>query len=119
MNEPATIVELTGRVRAFADAREWSQFHDPKNLAMALTSEVGELAALFRWVNNADADIFARDSTNRTRIALELGDVGILLLLLCDRMGISLADVVVEKLQLNGVKYPVERSKGRSEPPTE
>mgnify|MGYP001603576259 CR=1 FL=1 len=119
MNEPATITELTTQVRAFADAREWSQFHDPKNLAMALTSEAGELAALFRWVPNADADIFAGDSANRTRITLELGDVGILLLLLCDRVGVSLAAAVVGKLQLNGAKYPVERSKGRSEPPTE
>lgn len=111
-------VSLASAVRKFADDREWSGFHDPKNLAMALASEAGELLAILRWVANADADDFARAPENAVRIRHELADVGILLLLLCDRIGITLEDAIREKLKLNALKYPIAQSRGRSERPT-
>jgi hypothetical protein len=60
VNELQSLVSAVG---SFADERDWNQFHDPKNLAMALSSEAGELAAIFRWIDNADADAFARKHT--------------------------------------------------------
>lgn len=111
------IEELEEQVLAFADARDWSQFHDPKNLIMALASEVGELSDLFRWVPNATADDAAREEPRRSALAAELGDVGILLLLLCRRTGFRLSDVVSRKLEQNERNYPIDGAKGHAERP--
>jgi dCTP diphosphatase len=110
---------LAERVKCFAHERDWAQFHDAKNLAMALGSEVGELMAVLRWTPNAAANEFVLRPENRRRIMEELGDIGILLLLLCDRLGTALDEVVEDKLRLNSAKYPVERSRGRSDPPAD
>lgn len=109
--------DVRRRLREFVEARHWDQFHDPKNLVMALTSEVGELAAEYRWVSNAESDSISRTEPARGRIVAEIGDVGILLLLLCDRLGVELADAVDEKLKLNELRYPLELSKGRASRP--
>lgn len=109
--------ELGQRVVAFAREREWAQFHDPKNLVMALSSEVGELNDVLRWVRNENADAAVRCDPSRTAMIDEIGDLGILLLLLCDRVGVKLDEAVVRKLEINGAKYPVERSKGRPDRP--
>lgn len=109
--------DLRRRLRDFVEARQWSQFHDPKNLVMALTSEVGELAAEYRWVSNSESDQLSDTEPTRGRIIAEIGDVGILLLLLCDRLGVELSDAVEEKLRANELRYPVELSRGRSSRP--
>jgi dCTP diphosphatase len=111
MDLPALITEL----RAFVAEREWSQFHDPKNLAMLIGSEAGELTAEYRWVRNEDADAHSRDPAARARIAAEIGDVGIALLLLCDRIGVDPVEAMRDKLALNRTKYPVETARGRAE----
>jgi dCTP diphosphatase len=105
------------RLRDFVGAREWARFHDPKNLVMALASEVGELAAEYRWVDNTESDTLSRSEPARGRITAEIGDVGILLFLLCDRIGVELADAVEAKLQANEVRYPVDLARGRSSRP--
>jgi dCTP diphosphatase len=112
-NLEAFLVEL----RQFVSEREWSQFHDPKNLAMLLASEVGELIAEYRWVAGATADAHSRAAEPRARIADEIGDVGIALLLLCDRTGIDLLQAMSEKLARNRARYPVEASRGRADRP--
>ena len=76
--------------------RDWSQFHDPKNLAMLLASEAGELLAEYRWVRNEMADALSCEPEARQRIANEVGDVGIALMLLCDRTGIDLQTAMRE-----------------------
>jgi dCTP diphosphatase len=111
MNLPALITSL----RQFVSEREWSQFHDPKNLAMLIGSEAGELLAEYRWVRNEDADAHSRDPAARARIAAEIGDVGLALLLLCDRIDLDLLEAMREKLAVNREKYPVETSRGRAE----
>lgn len=105
----AVIKEL----RSFVGEREWEQFHDPKNLAMAVASEVGELVAEYRWVTNTEADSYSKGEAQRIRIAAEVADVGIGLLLFCDRLGIDLVEVMKEKIALNRRNYPVEQSRGR------
>ncbi len=112
-----TLDELTAALRAFADARDWRQFHDPKNLAMLVASEAGELLAEYRWVRGDEADARSREPDARARIAAEIADVGIALLLLCDRIGLDLGDAVAAKLQRNAERYPVEASRGRAERP--
>jgi NTP pyrophosphatase (non-canonical NTP hydrolase) len=114
MSELETFV---GELRRFVAERDWAQFHDPKNLAMLLSSEVGELVAEYRWVAGAAADAHSRDPAPRSRIADEIGDVGIALLLLCDRTGIDLLQAMSEKLAKNRARYPAETARGKAERP--
>jgi len=108
---------LLADLRQFVAERDWSQFHDPKNLAMLLASEVGELVAEYRWVAGSAADAHSRDGAARARIADEIGDVGIALLLLCDRTGIDLGEAIASKLAKNRGRYPVEKARGKAERP--
>jgi len=104
-------------LRGFVGEREWEQFHDPKNLAMAISSEAGELLAEYRWVNNAEADDYSRQPEPRERIAAEVADVGIALLLFCDRIGLDLIKAIGEKMARNRENYPLEQSRGRWDRP--
>ena len=108
---------VLARLREFTAERDWGQFHDPKNLAMLLASEAGELVALLRWVPNAEADAFARSSAHRGELEAEVADVAIALLLLCDRAGIDLLGAVEAKIAANAAKYPVELSRGHARKP--
>jgi dCTP diphosphatase len=110
---------LLEELRQFVAERDWAQFHDPKNLAMLLGSEAGELVAEYRWVRNDDADAHSREPAARARIAAEIGDVGIALLLLCDRIGLDPVVAMREKLAANRRKYPVETARGRADRPGE
>lgn len=116
-NDQPTISELTRIVQEFADAREWYQFHDPKNLAMALASEVGELASVLRWVSSEESDAFVASGNKRDELRAEIGDIGICLLLLCARANVDLASAVIDKVKANAIKYPISSSVGRAEPP--
>ena len=109
--------ELTAALRRFAADRDWQQFHDPKNLAMLVASEAGELVAEYRWVRGEEADAHSRAPAARARIAAEIADVGIALLLLCDRIGLDVTQAMADKLARNAARYPVEKSRGRAERP--
>src|SRR5947209_15507465 len=97
--------ELRAELRAFVAARDWQQFHDPKNLAMLVASEAGELAAEYRWVRGEESDARSREPAARERIAAEVADVGIGLLLLCDRIGLDFVDAMKTKLAKNAERY--------------
>ena len=109
---------LREELRTFVAEREWAPFHDPKNLSMAVASEAGELLAEYRWVKSDDADRLSAEPAARARIAAEIADVGLTLLLLCDRVGIDFVDTIRAKLEVNRQRYPVELSRGRSDRPT-
>jgi dCTP diphosphatase len=111
------LTPLVQELRAFVAERDWSQFHDPKNLAMLLASEAGELLAEYRFVSNDRADAFSHEPEARQRIADEIGDVGIALLLLCDRTGIDAIAAMRDKLARNRERYPVALSRGRAARP--
>lgn len=111
--------ETVKRLRAFVAEREWAQFHDPKNLAMAVASEAGELLAEYRWIANTEADAWSLKPDNKRRVAMEAADVGIALLLLCDRVGVDLLEAIAEKIELNGQNYPVSLSRGKHLRPAE
>ena len=101
---PASIEELREQVVAFRDARDWRQFHDPKNLALALSIEAAELNELFLWKNADEAD----DAGVRE----ELADIFIYGLLLASHYGLSVESIVREKLAVNEERYPVEKARG-------
>lgn len=118
MSTPApTLDELIADLRRFVAERDWQQFHDPKNLAMLVASEAGELVAEYRWVKGDVADAHSREPAARARIAAEIADVGIALVLLCDRIGLDLPSAMAEKVARNAERYPVAASRGRAERP--
>ena len=96
-------------VKKFRDDREWSQFHNPKDLAISLSIEAAALLECFQWKSSAEAE-----KNNYQDIKYEMADVAIYLLLMCDKMGINLLDAIEEKMKLNEKKYPVEKAKGCS-----
>lgn len=97
--------ELTQEIRRFADARNWGQFHTPKNLAMAIAGEAGELAAEFQWLTPEESMGNALSSDQKKSIALEIADVQIYLLRIADVLGIEIAEVVREKLRINEKRF--------------
>ncbi len=104
---------LIGAVREFVLEREWQQFHNVKNLAMALAGEVGELLAELQWVEPADLqETLKPGSPGRLRFEDELGDVFIYLLQLADVAGVDLVAAAKMKLELNRERYPVELARG-------
>ncbi len=105
--------EVLEDIRRFVQERGWEPFHDPKNLAMAVASEAGELCAELRWVPSPEADAFAQREDIRPRLEAEAADVAITLLMFCDRVGIDLTEAMRAKLVVNRAKYPVERVHGR------
>ena len=115
----ATVGELRERVLAFARARDWEQFHSPKNLSMALAAEAGELMEHFLWTESQASAATLRDPKKREKIEDELADVVIYALEFANIGGIDLAKAIETKLAKNAAKYPVEKSKGRSDKYTE
>ena len=112
-----TIAELQAKIRAFVEARDWEQFHDPKNLSMLLASEVGELLAEFRWLTPEQSRAASVSEELRERVSEEIGDVGIALLSICDKLSIDLLSAVERKLAANATRYPVDRARGRPDRP--
>jgi dCTP diphosphatase len=107
---PTTIEALTAEIRAFRDARDWLQFHNPKELSVAIAAEAGELLQHFVWQSHHQAE--RRLVDRREAIASEIADVAILLFELADNSGIDLADAMRAKLARNEERYPVERARG-------
>ena len=106
--------ELQRRLREFASSRDWDQFHTPKNLAMALAGEIGELLELFQWLTPEESFQVGSDPLNQTRVASELADILIYSLRIADVLGIDLADAVSAKIDLNETRYPIEQARGSS-----
>ena len=106
----STLEELAERLRAFAAARDWEQFHSPKNLSMALAVETAELLEHFQWVTEDQSR--ALDPATRDAVRLEAADVLIYLVRLADQLGLDLLAAARDKLALNERKYPAERVRG-------
>ncbi len=107
-----SINDLTSEVRAFAEVRDWEQFHTLRNLVLALAGEVGELAAELQWVTDAKVDAHLAVPANRQAFESEIADVATYLLRICDVAGIDFETAVRSKLQVNESRYPIDASKG-------
>lgn len=103
---------LRDKLRAFVAERDWAQFHNPKNLAMALIAEAGELIEHFQWLSPEQAERLSPQAL--TEVEHELADVLIFLIELADRLDVDLLAAAERKLRLNEQKYPVEKARGRA-----
>lgn len=92
------------RVIEFSSERDWDQFHSPANLAKSISIEAAELLECFQWSDEYDRDA----------VISELADVVNYAILMADKLGIDLEEIVLEKLKQNETKYPIEKSKGKS-----
>ncbi|MDC0303609.1 nucleotide pyrophosphohydrolase [Flavobacteriales bacterium] len=106
--------ELKSRLRAFAQERNWDQFHNPKNLVMALSGEVGELTEIFQWLDSDKSEKDQLSVKDKARCNEELADIFLYLIRLADRLEIDLLAEANKKIDLNAKKYPVELSKGNA-----
>ncbi len=100
----AELDDLKQRLRDFATARDWEQFHTPKNLAMALVAEAAEVVEHFQWLTTAESQTL--DPAKRVEVALELADVLLYLVMLADSLDIDLADFAHRKINLNQKRFP-------------
>nr|WP_292922265.1 nucleotide pyrophosphohydrolase [Nitrosomonas sp.] len=105
------IQQLTEILRQFRDERDWAQFHNAKDLAMALNIEAAELLEVFLWKAPEQADVGS--------VKEELADVITFALLLADKYELDVKQIVLEKMEKNALKYPVEKSKGSAKKYTE
>lgn len=111
MSQSNDIEELTDALLKFRDERDWAQFHNAKDLALALNIEAAELLEVFLWKNSDQANI---DSVKE-----ELADVFTFAFLLAEKYDLNVKRIVLEKLEKNALKYPVEKSKGSAKKYTE
>ena len=110
---PDGLRELRDAMRQFAAERAWEPFHTPKNLAMALAGEAGEVIEHFQWLTAEQS--MALPPATRDEVALELADVLLYLVRLCDVLGVDLADAARRKMRINAERYPIERAHGRAD----
>ncbi len=106
--------ELTRRLIAFRDARDWRPFHGLKNLMLSLNLEAAEILELTQWKSDDEIEAAAADPGFRDRLGEECADVLLYLLLICERAGIDLETAARAKIELNAVKYPVEKARGNA-----
>jgi dCTP diphosphatase len=111
-HKPATLAQLAQGLQQFADARDWGQFHSPKNLASALIVEAGELLEHFQWMTEAQSRQL--DADKQQAVAHEMADVLLYLVQLSSSLGVDLMAAACEKMAINERKYPVGQAKGNS-----
>ena len=105
-----SIAELTSNINTFRDARDWKQFHNPKDMAVSISIEAAELLEHFQWKNATECE--AHVQSNREAVADEIADVAIYLFELADLIDLDLGEAILKKLEKNGGKYPVGKSRG-------
>ena len=105
-----TIEHLTARICAFRDARDWMQFHNPKELAIAITAEAGELLQHFVWQQPDQIDQRTQDKL--PELTDEMADVAILLFELAHNLGVDLGQAMLAKIERNESRYPVAKARG-------
>lgn len=98
------IKKIMNELIKFRNERDWEQFHNPKDLALAINVEAGELLELFLWKNPEEA--------NKERVKEELADILAFAFLLADKYGFDIKQIVLDKIKLNSEKYPVDKAKG-------
>lgn len=112
-----SLEQLRQRLAAFAKARDWEQFHSPKNLAMALIVEAAELVEHFQWMKQSESENLAPEKLQE--VAYEMADIMVYLLRLAERLDIDLLATVQQKMQITAAKYPADKVRGSSKKYTE
>lgn len=114
---PETLEQLRDAVQRFTREREWQPFHTPKNLAMALCAEAGELLAQFQWLTPEQSR--ALSERQREDVSAEMADVLLYLVCLADSLRIDLLQAAAGKMRVNAERYPVDKARGNSRKYTE
>jgi NTP pyrophosphatase (non-canonical NTP hydrolase) len=114
-----SIESLQQTLAQFAEERAWRQFHTPKNLAMALIAEAGELVELFQWLTPEEANRIMADPASATRVREEMADVLAYLLQMADVLDVDLEQALNAKIETNRRKYPADLAYGRADKYTE
>jgi NTP pyrophosphatase (non-canonical NTP hydrolase) len=104
------IENIKARIQKFSDDRDWNSHHNPKNLVMALSGEVGELNEIFQWLDFDESQNLPKDVLEHTKE--EVADIAIYLLRICMKLDIDLEDAIHSKMSKNELKYPVDSSNG-------
>lgn len=104
-----TFEEATAKALLFRDEREWAAFHNLKDLALSISIEAAELLEVFQWSGTE-----LETPSQSGRAAEELADVAIYCIYMADRLGVNLADIINDKLKINGKNYPLDKSRGNS-----
>jgi dCTP diphosphatase len=110
---------ILDEARRFRDARDWSQFHTPKNLAAAIAIEAAELQEQFLWKSDKEIDRDLQASAKRDAVVEEVADIFLFALLLADRLDIDVGQAITDKLAANQRKYPVALARGNARKYTE
>ncbi|NJE29994.1 nucleotide pyrophosphohydrolase [Thermococcus sp. 18S1] len=108
-----TIQELTSMIVRFRDDRDWKKYHTPRNLAISLVVELGELLEHFQWQEDHEIMELIQNPAKRKEVEEELADVAIYLFLLANELGIELETAILDKLKMNEKKYPIDAVKGK------
>jgi NTP pyrophosphatase (non-canonical NTP hydrolase) len=111
------IKELTEKIKTFRDERDWKQFHNPKDLAIAISVEASELLENFQWLTVKESENLPPEKLQAVKE--EIADVLNYLLLISDALGIDINQAILEKIEKNAKKYPVEKAKGNAKKYTE
>eukprot|EP00929_Paragymnodinium_shiwhaense_P053801 TRINITY_DN26969_c0_g1_i1.p1 TRINITY_DN26969_c0_g1~~TRINITY_DN26969_c0_g1_i1.p1 ORF type:complete len:255 (+),score=41.84 TRINITY_DN26969_c0_g1_i1:71-766(+) len=114
-----TLEQLRQELTEFAKERDWDQFHSPRNLALALVGEVGELCEIFQWKGEVPEGLPGWNEKQRTHVGQECADILLYLLRLSHKCHLDLPKCALDKLALNAAKYPASLVRGRSEKYTE
>ena len=114
VDDETKVANLKSRVRTFCEARDWDQFHGPKDLAIGLATEAGELLEIFRFLSDEQCAAKLADPESRRAIENELADVFFFLLRFAQRFDIDLDAALAAKMKLNAERYPVEKSRGKN-----
>ena len=115
-DETTRIIELRNLVRQFVDARDWHQFHSPKNLSMALAIEAAELMEHFQWLTTDASRKIADDNKKLQAVGEELADVLCYALAIANELDIDVSRAMRDKMQTNEQKYPADQYRGRYGP---
>jgi NTP pyrophosphatase (non-canonical NTP hydrolase) len=114
MDDETPLAYLRQRVAEFVNARDWEQFHVPKNLSVAIAVEAAELMEHFQWLTNEQAAVAMQDEAKRAAVADELADVFIYGLSLASALGVDVSTVVLGKLECNEQRFPADEWRGRA-----
>jgi NTP pyrophosphatase (non-canonical NTP hydrolase) len=114
MDNTATISDLKKKIQKFCEERDWDQFHNPKDLAIGISTEANELLDIFRFKSNEQMTEMFNNEISKTHIKEEIADVLFFVLRFAQMNSLDLEDCIEEKLQKNSQKYSVEKSKGKN-----
>ena len=111
-DKTTNLEELKAKVREFVEARDWTKYHNPKDIAISIGIEASELVEIFQWVKESEIDSVLSNPEKLDNLREELADIFVYCLSMANSLNIDISDAIVEKIQKNMKKYPIDKVKG-------